>query len=645
MYLTDAQAKNVMKHVSFTDDLKNALKIITQSFDSQSHGNIPTEEENDCESYTGITIVRKAHQRFADEILEENIVNGDDDNDESMSGDAANNYIHQPQNETRAELEANIERYLEEKGLSQDKSLAVNVMKQHFMSMFEGLTDGYKAPVLLVTGGPGVGKSFLVDIFDGVSKMVKAGKQLRMALYGVAAVNIDGTSLMALMNIPTEDRNFNPKRIDKWDEEKLRAFKNKYDLDNISVIVIDEISTVKAYHLAYLNARLQQACCCDKPFGGKAVVLLGDFDQLPPVCGKSIPEIAMLIEQERCSSGGGNIRRMPHSKKHFEITSVVRQGVQLFTDAKHINLTEQHRSEDQEHTDLLLKMSSGANLCPDDLKDYKLLSSEDRDFEFATILTPGNRERHEFNSIQSQRWALKKKTNVIRWRKKIRKWRGKPSIPDNEKRLIDQESCFWELFIPEALAYLTCNLNVDKGLANGVAVKYDSMSFSAEEDREKLENLLSTASPGETITLDKPPDYINVELFPDFDWDDEKIKQKNQEKRNQWKFGSMVPDKSRIVIPVSVNCSKHQRNQYKNSDIRGAGGRFQVWPSKAEFADHFPLEPGFSVTIHKAQVRFILFSMQFFNVHPLTLCIHNWLFRIYRGGQFKGLSFPFLSMR
>ena len=110
-------------------------------------------------------------------------------------------------------------------------------------------------PLGELTGGPGVGKFVLVDIFDGILNIVKAGDQLRMALYGVAAVNIDGTSLMALMNIPTEDRNFNPKRIDKWDEEKLRAFKNKYDIDNISVIVIDEISTVKAYHSAYLNAR------------------------------------------------------------------------------------------------------------------------------------------------------------------------------------------------------------------------------------------------------------------------------------------------------------------------------------------------------------------------------------------------------
>eukprot|EP00956_Cyclotella_meneghiniana_P040849 scaffold207207_cov66-Cyclotella_meneghiniana.AAC.1 len=59
--------------------------------------------------------------------------------------------------------------------------------------LINGAQDNYVAPVLLVTGGPGVGKSFLVDVLDGVSKIMNAGQQLRMALYGVAAINIDGT--------------------------------------------------------------------------------------------------------------------------------------------------------------------------------------------------------------------------------------------------------------------------------------------------------------------------------------------------------------------------------------------------------------------------------------------------------------------
>ena len=83
---------------------------------------------------------------------------------------------------------------------------------------------------------------------------------------------------------------------------------------------------------------------------------------------------------------------MTHNKKHFEITSLVRQGVDIFCKATHIRLKTQNLSEDDDHTELLQRMSRGENIGPDDLKDYKTLSKDDTEFEFATILAPGNQE-------------------------------------------------------------------------------------------------------------------------------------------------------------------------------------------------------------------------------------------------------------
>ena len=53
------------------------------------------------------------------------------------------------------------------------------------------------------------------------------------------------------------------------------------------------------------------------------------------------------------------------------------------------------------------------------------------------------------------------------------------------------------------------------------------------------------------------------------------------------------------MIPIEVSNKKHVK--WKKTNIRGGGG-YHCRPSKVELADYFPIEPGFSVTIHKAQV-------------------------------------------
>ena len=61
----------------------------------------------------------------------------------------------------------------------------------------------------------------------------------------------------------------------------------------------------------------------------------------------------------------------------------------------------QHRSKDAEHTTLLEHMSDRETIMPDDVRNYKTLQLSDKEFEFATILTPGNQERQKCNNIQA----------------------------------------------------------------------------------------------------------------------------------------------------------------------------------------------------------------------------------------------------
>ena len=52
---------------------------------------------------------------------------------------------------------------------------------------------------------------------------------------------------------------------------------------NIQRIIIDEISMVRADMFQQVDEILRCVMCTDKPFGGKQMILFGDFRQLPPV--------------------------------------------------------------------------------------------------------------------------------------------------------------------------------------------------------------------------------------------------------------------------------------------------------------------------------------------------------------------------
>ena len=49
------------------------------------------------------------------------------------------------------------------------------------------------------------------------------------------------------------------KQIKPWNVNRLQAFKQKYDVDHLSALIIDEISMFKPWMLTYLNERLKEA--------------------------------------------------------------------------------------------------------------------------------------------------------------------------------------------------------------------------------------------------------------------------------------------------------------------------------------------------------------------------------------------------
>lgn len=141
---------------------------------------------------------------------------------------------------------------------------------------------------LFLTGKAGTGKTtFLRRLCSASSKRVVVS-----APTGVAAVNAGGVTLHSLFQLP-----FGPylgeqaaqRRHDRFSRAKLAL------LRAMDVLVIDEISMVRADMLDAVDAVLRRQRDPLRPFGGVQLLLIGDLRQLPPVARPD--EWALLSER------------------------------------------------------------------------------------------------------------------------------------------------------------------------------------------------------------------------------------------------------------------------------------------------------------------------------------------------------------
>lgn len=133
-----------------------------------------------------------------------------------------------------------------------------------------------------MTGRAGTGKStFLKYIVKNIQK-----KTVVLAPTGIAAVNAGGVTLHSFFRIPMhpfalDDVNFiTPSRLkerQKYSKEKIKL------INEIELIVIDEISMVRADTLDFVDLLLRTYTHSRQPFGGKQLLLVGDAFQLEPV--------------------------------------------------------------------------------------------------------------------------------------------------------------------------------------------------------------------------------------------------------------------------------------------------------------------------------------------------------------------------
>jgi hypothetical protein len=454
------------------------------------------------------------------------------------------------------------------------------------------------------------------------------GTPIKTAFMGIAAININGYTMNSFLDIPIEmnEGGGSTKRMKPWDPDRLQQFKMMYDINNLSILIVDEISMVKPWMLAYLDQRLKEATqVYDKPFGGIAVVMFGDFDQQPPIGGSSLPHFAVKMLEKEYQQKNKIYFTKRTRQDQVEINSTLcRTGMRLFQSAGHLKLTTQQRcARDPEHSAFLTKMSSGARICPDDLKMYKTVNRTSikdlTELLFATIIVTGNYERQELNAFVAKLWAVYYKTHVIRWKRQIRydRWKGQPRS-DEDMTEAQKQNCFYEMFVPMAPAYLTYNINLHNDLANGSMIRLHSLAFDEVREKLNLEELVASTPIGETIDIDNPPTAVNIEIYPHLPNDSKEDAEKKEMKRNKWKLGSLTSDGT-IVVPVGRKTGK-----YNTESIRQGTHPYYFGASTVPIADNFPIELGFCITVPKAQGRTIHKLIVSLSEHPSPFLRFKW---------------------
>ena len=122
---------------------------------------------------------------------------------------------------------------------------------------------------VFVTGRAGTGKSTLLQLLRDATRK----NTVVLAYTGVAALHVKGQTIHSFFGFPP--RFFHSSEIKK--RKDRRIFKN------LELLIIDEISMVRADLLDHIDYFLRINRNSQQPFGGVQVALFGDLFQLPPV--------------------------------------------------------------------------------------------------------------------------------------------------------------------------------------------------------------------------------------------------------------------------------------------------------------------------------------------------------------------------
>lgn len=256
---------------------------------------------------------------------------------------------------------------------------------------------------VFLTGKAGTGKTtFLRRLKERSPK-----RMVVVAPTGVAAINAGGVTIHSFFQFPLAPYipggSFNTK------DEKYRFSKEKKNIiRTLDLLVIDEISMVRADLLDQIDAVLRLHKDRHRPFGGVQLLMIGDLSQLAPVVKDG--EWTLLREYYTTPYFFGSHALQQTQHVTIELTHVYRQ-----TDKAFINVLNEVRENRLTPDGLALLNSRVDSQC---LQPNGILSTDHSRLEGTIRLTTHNATANKYNeecmdALKSIRFSFKAQVSGI----------------------------------------------------------------------------------------------------------------------------------------------------------------------------------------------------------------------------------------
>ena len=236
---------------------------------------------------------------------------------------------------------------------------------------------------LFLTGKAGTGKTtFLRDVVRHTKK-----KCIVLAPTGIAAVNAGAMTIHSFFQFglgPFVKGVIEPKSDFRIQKSKLELIRN------LQLLIIDEVSMVRADLMDHIDVELRRIRRNSKPFGGVQLLMIGDLQQLPPIAHGGEDELLRQYYKTLYFFSSTALKSMKYSC--IELKTVYRQ-----TDGHFINILNHAREctlTNQDIFDLNTRYIPDFSPRPED--GYIRLMTHNRQVDYINATEMAKLDSHPF---------------------------------------------------------------------------------------------------------------------------------------------------------------------------------------------------------------------------------------------------------